>query len=96
MFNSLTTFKYKIKLFQELLCNVVSHVVLFAYPIKLNIWAKNTVTKFYQRSCIVNLSDLCNVIEKILETILCHKHFKSVMIHGETHFLEHLLVFNHA
>ena len=25
----------------------------------------------------VNLSDLCNVIEKILDTILCHKHFKS-------------------
>ena len=29
----------------HLLCSVMSHVVLFAYPIKLNIWIKNTVTK---------------------------------------------------
>ena len=47
----------------------MSHVVLFAYPIKLNISIKNTVTKFYQRSYIVILSHLCNATKKILDKI---------------------------
>ena len=40
------------------LYSVTSVVVLFAYPIKLNIMTRNGVTKFYQRSYIVILSDL--------------------------------------
>ena len=40
------------------LCNVMSHVLLFAYRIKLNVSTKNTVTKILQKKlhCELNLS----------------------------------------
>ena len=42
------------KLFQKSLCSVMSHVVLFAYPIKLNISQRTQLElKFYQISCVV-------------------------------------------
>ena len=46
MLDSLTTFK-QMKLFQKLLCSVISHVMIFAYPKKLNMTTKlkNTVAK---------------------------------------------------
>ena len=43
-----------------------------AYREKLNISTRE-LQKFYQRSYIVNLSDLCNVIKKILDKISCHR-----------------------
>ena len=64
------------KLFQKSLINVMSYVVLFAYPIKLNISTKNTVTKILPKKLYCILSDLCNAIKKILDKILCRKHFK--------------------
>ena len=64
------------KLFQKSLRNVMSHVVLFTYRIKLNISTKKTVTKFYQRSYIVISSNLCNVIKKILDKISFPRQFK--------------------
>ena len=39
MLDSLTTFK-QMKLFQKLLCSVISHVMIFTYPKKLNITTK--------------------------------------------------------
>ena len=60
------------KLFQNSLCNVMSHVV-FACPIKLNISTKNSYKNFYKRSYIVISSDLCNAIKKILDKISCHR-----------------------
>ena len=59
------------------LCTVKSHVVLFAYPIKLNIWIKNTVTKILPKK-YVNLSYLSNAIKKILDKISFHRHFKHI------------------
>ena len=59
------------------MCNVMSHVVLFAYPIKLNISTKNTVTKILAESYTVILSDLCNAIKKILGRISCHRHLNT-------------------
>ena len=50
--------------------------VLFVYRVMLNISTKNRIIKFYQKSYIVMSSDLCNVVKKILDKILCHKHFK--------------------
>ena len=47
--------------------SMTSVVVLFAYPIKSN--------KFYQRSCILILTDLPNAIKKVLDKISFHKHF---------------------
>ena len=38
-----------IKLFQKSLCNVMSHVVICAYPMKLNISTGNRVTKNLQK-----------------------------------------------
>ena len=59
------------------LCSVMSHVVLFAYPIKLNIWIRTQLQKFYQRSYIVNLTHLSNAIKKIVDKISFHRHFKA-------------------
>ena len=41
---------------------MMSHVVLFAYPIKLDIWIKNTVTKILPKTlyCEFKLSFQCN------------------------------------
>ena len=54
--------------------------VLFVYRVMLNISTKNRIIKFYQKSYIVMSSDLCNVVKKILDKILCHKHFKKLCI----------------
>ena len=48
--------------------------LVFAYREKLNISTRE-LQKFYQRSYIVNLSDLCNAIKKILDKISCHRCF---------------------
>ena len=48
--------------------------LVFAYRKKLNISTRE-LQKFYQRSYIVNLSDFCNVIKKILDKIFCHRYF---------------------
>ena len=61
MRNSLT-FPLIKEAFQKSFCNVMSHALLFAYPIKLNIATKNTVTKNY----VVISSDLCYAINEIL------------------------------
>ena len=38
-------------------CSVMSHVVLFAYPIKLNVSTKNRVTKILEKKLYVIFSD---------------------------------------
>ena len=56
------------------LYSVMSHVVLFACVIKLNISTKNTVKRILpQRSYVGNLNALCNPIKKILDKILCRR-----------------------
>ena len=50
-------------------------VVLFAYPMKLNISTRKGVTKkFYKRSCIVILTHLSNATNKVLDKISFHIH----------------------
>ena len=39
-------------------------------------WPGRELQKFYQRSYIVNLSDLWNAMSKMLDQISFHKHFK--------------------
>ena len=66
----------------------MSHVVLFVYPIKLNILAKHSHKKFYKRSYIVILGDLCNAMKKIQDKLSCHKdqgRIKSVNWGGGVH-----------
>ena len=58
--------------------HVMSDVVLFVYRVMLNNLAKNRIIKSYQRSYIVNLSDLCNAIKKILDKTSCHRRFKEL------------------
>ena len=41
-----------INLFQKSLCNEMSHVVLFAYPIKLNISTRNIVMKVLPKTFV--------------------------------------------
>ena len=74
IYSSLNPFKY-MKLFQKS-CNAMSHVVLFAYPIKLNISTKNTAIKILPKKLYYDLSDLSNEIKKILHKISCHWNFK--------------------
>ena len=50
-------------------------VVLFAYPVKLNISTRNGVTKILP-SYIVILSDVSNTTIKMSDKISFHKHFK--------------------
>ena len=59
------------------LYSMTSVVVLFAYPIKLNILTRNGVTKILPigRSYIVILLDLPNTTIKMLDEISFHKHF---------------------
>ena len=54
------------------LCSMTSVVVLFAYPIKLNTRQGKELQKFYQRSCIIILTDLSNAIKKMLDKISFH------------------------
>ena len=58
------------------LYSMTSVVVLFTYLIKLNISTRKELNKFYQRSCIIILTDLSNAIQKMLDKISFHKHFK--------------------
>ena len=58
------------------LCSMTSLVRQFSDQIKLNISKSKAVTKFYQRSYTVILTDLSNAIRKLLEKISFHKHFK--------------------
>ena len=58
------------------LYGMTSVVVLFAYPIKSNISTRE-LHKFYQRSCIIILTDLSNAIKKMLDKISFHKHFNN-------------------
>ena len=63
--------------FQKSLCNVMSNVVLFAYPIKLKMSRQGTeLQKFYQRSYIVISQDFFNATKKILDKFSFHSHFK--------------------
>ena len=59
------------------LCGMTSVVVLFANPMKLNI-SKRELHKFYQRSCIIILTDLFNAIKKMLDEISFHKQFNTL------------------
>ena len=43
---------------------------------KVEYLGRNKVTKFYQRSYIVILTDLPNAISKMLDKISFHKHIK--------------------
>ena len=52
------------------LYGMTSVVVLFAYR------QGRQLRKFYQRSCIIILTDLPNAIKKMLDKISFHKHFK--------------------
>ena len=61
------------KLFEKSLCRMTSVVVLFSYPVKLNISTSKTVTKLYERSYRVILNDLHNAIDKLWEKISLHK-----------------------
>ena len=47
------------------LCSVMSHVVLFAYPIKLNIWIKNTVTKILPKKLYCEFDSIDQIAMKI-------------------------------
>ena len=58
--------------------NMTSVVVLFAYPIKLNISTRKELHKFYQRNCIIILTDLSNATKKMLDKISFYKHFKYI------------------
>ena len=62
---------------QKSLCNVMSDVVLFAYPIELKMSRQGTeVRKLYQRSYIVISNDVFNTTKKILDKLSFHSHFK--------------------
>ena len=62
------------KLFEKSLCRMTSVVVLFSYPVRLNISTSKTVTKLYERSNYrVILNDLHNAIDKLWEKISLHK-----------------------
>ena len=58
------------------LYSMTSVVVLFAYPISRISRPGKELHKFYQRSCIIILTDLPNAIKKMLDKISFHKHFK--------------------
>ena len=59
------------------LCNVTSHVQLFAYPIKLDISTrKRASTKILPKNLYCDSGDLCNAIKRILDKIPCNRHFK--------------------
>ena len=59
------------------LYSMTSVVVLFAYPIKLNISTRKELHKFYQRSCIIILTHFSNAIKEMLDKISFHKHFSN-------------------
>ena len=60
----------------------MSDVVLFAYPIKLNISKRNSVTKIlYKRSHIVISSDLFNAAKKMPDKFSFYRHFKKKCSH---------------
>ena len=61
------------------LYSMKSVIVLFAYPIKLIISTRE-LHKFYQRSCIIILTDLPNAIKKMLEKISIHEHFNILCV----------------
>ena len=71
MFNSLTTLK-KMKLFQKSLCNVMSHVVLFAYPIIVLLEYLDKKYS-YKNSTKEVISDICNTIKNTGQ----NRHFVS-------------------
>ena len=58
------------------LYSMTSVVVLFTYLIKLKSSTRKQLCKFYQRSCIIILTDLPNAIKKMLDKFSFHKHFK--------------------
>ena len=58
------------------LYSMTSMVVLFAYPIKLNVSTRKGLHKFYQRSFIIILTDVPDANKKMLDKISFHKHFK--------------------
>ena len=57
---------------------MTSVVVVFAYPIKLNISTRRELQKFYERSCIVILTYLPNAVKKMLDKVSFHKHFNGL------------------
>ena len=63
---------------RPLVCNVMSHVVLFAYRITLNISTTQRVTKILQRNNVVNLGYLSNAITKISDKMSFLGHIKLV------------------
>ena len=65
------------------LYSITSVVVLFAYQIKLNILTRKELRKFYQRSCIIILTDFPNAIKKMLDKISFHKHFEHSLVKKE-------------
>ena len=54
---------------------MTSVVVLFAYPIKLNISTRSYINSIPKKLYVI-LTDLRNVINKILDKISLHKHLK--------------------
>ena len=58
---------------------MTSVVVLFPYPMKSDVSKRKVLRielhKFYQRSCVIILTDLPNAINKMLDKISFHKHF---------------------
>ena len=54
-------------------CDVISCVICVSN--KVEYLEKEEFEKFYQRSCIVIFSDLCNAIKKWSDKILFHRHF---------------------
>ena len=55
-----------------LLYSMTSVVVLFAYPIKLNISTSKRVTKILPKKLYNHLTDLPNAIKKMLDKISFH------------------------
>ena len=60
-------------------CDVTSCIVCI--PNNVEYLNMEKLQKCYQKSCTMNLSDLCNAIQKILNNISCHRHFKETRTH---------------
>ena len=58
-------------------CDVTRCV--FAYPVKLSISTRNTVTKNLPKKLYCNFRYLYNAIKKILDKMSCHSHFKIIL-----------------
>ena len=62
-------------IWRRLLRSVISHVVLLAYPIMLNISTRNGVTKILQRKLYCEFKWSLQRNQENVGHISCHRHF---------------------